>query len=90
MVNSISIGELRAQLSEVVERVHKNSDCCVVTHHGKPKVVMMNIDDYEGLMETIEIMSDKKLVRGLRQAEKEMKAGKGVPLEEVHKRLEIL
>lgn len=90
MVNFISIRELRPKLSEVIDRVHDRFDRYVITRHGKPEVVMMSMDDYEGLLETLEIMSDKKLVRELRQAEKEMKSGKGVPLEEVNKRLGLL
>ena len=90
MVNFISIRELRPKLSEVIDRIHDRFDRYVITRHGQPEVVMMSLDDYEGLMETLEIMSDKKLVRRLKQAEKDMKAGKGVPLEEVHKRLGIV
>ena len=90
MVNFISIRELRPKLSDVVDRVHSKFDRYIITRHGKPEVMMMSMDDYEGLMETLEIMSDKKLVRRLKQAEKEMKAGKGVPLEVVNKRLGLL
>ena len=90
MVNFISIRELRPKLADVINKVHNKFDRYVITRRGKPEVIMMSIDDYEGLIEALEIQSDKSLMRRLRKAEKEIKAGKGVSLEEVHKKLGII
>ncbi len=88
MVTTISIRELRPKLSKVIDNIHKNFDRYVITKRGKPEVVMMSVDDYEGLMETLEIESDPALVKRLRKAVREMKQGKGVPYEEVIRRIE--
>ena len=58
MVNTISVRELRPTLSKVIDNIHKKFDRYVITKRGKPEVVMMSIDDYEGLLETLEIESD--------------------------------
>jgi PHD/YefM family antitoxin component YafN of YafNO toxin-antitoxin module len=46
----------------------------------------MCIDDYEGWLETLEIMSDKKAMQDIKKARKELKQGKLYTFEEVFKR----
>jgi prevent-host-death family protein len=90
MVNTISVRELRPKLSQVIDNIHKRFDRYVITRRGKPEVVMMSIDDYEGLLETLEIESDPELMADIRQAEEDMKNGKGKSLEQIHKELGIV
>jgi len=90
MVNTISIRELRPKLSKVIDNIHKKFDRYVITRRGKPEVVMMSIDDYEGLLETLEIESDPELMKRLKKAEEDMKKGKGKSLEQIHKELGIV
>lgn len=87
MVNTISLKALRPELPEVIKGIDEKFNRYVVTKHGKPVVVMMSMDDYEGLLETIEILSDKQTVRRIKKAESEFKAGKGISLEALKKRL---
>jgi antitoxin YefM len=90
MVNTISVRELRLTLSKVIDNIHKKFNRYVITRRGKPEVVMMSIGDYEGLLETLEIESDSELMADIRQAEEEMKKGKGKSLEQIHKELGIV
>jgi len=90
MVNTISVRELRPKLSKVIDDIHKKFDRYVITRRGKPEVVMMSIDDYEGLLETLEIESDPELMKRLKKAEEDMKKGKGKTLEQIHKELGIV
>ncbi len=90
MVNTISVRELRPTLSKVIDNIHKKFDRYVITRRGKPEVIMMSIDDYEGLLETLEIESDPDLMKRLKQAEEDMKKGKGKSLEQIHKELGIV
>ena len=90
MVNTISVRELRPQLSKVIDNIHKKFDRYVITRRGKPEVIMMSMDDYEGLLETLEIESDPELMADIRQAQKDMKNGKGKSLEQIHKELGIV
>jgi len=43
----------------------------------------MSIAEYESLLETLEILSDPELIRAIQLSEKELKAGKFVPLEKL-------
>lgn len=90
MIKSISVRELRPNISKVMSDIHERFDRYLVSRRGKPQAVMMSIEDYESLLETIDIESDKKLMQRLKKADKEMSQGKGKTLEQLHKELRFV
>lgn len=76
MVNTVSLKELRPELPKIIEKIDGKLDRYVVTKRGKPVVVMLSIDDYESLMETLDILADPEAMAGLREGEKDIKKGK--------------
>jgi PHD/YefM family antitoxin component YafN of YafNO toxin-antitoxin module len=47
-----------------------------LTRNGEPVGVMMTLARYEALMETIEILGDKEIMRALEASTKDFKSGK--------------
>lgn len=90
MVNMITLKELRPELPAVIKDIDSKLDRYIVTRRGRPVAIMMSPDDYEGLLETIEILSDKESVRRIKQAKREIKEGKTISLEELRQRIEKL
>ena len=88
MVNMISLKELRPELPEVINDIDTKLDRYIVTKRGKPVAVMMSVDDYEGLLETLEILSDKEAVARIKKAKAEVKQGKTVSLESLRRKIE--
>jgi antitoxin YefM len=88
MVNTISLKELRPELPAVIGRIGERLDRYIVTRRGKPVCVMMSVEDYEAIVETLDILSDPKLAARIRKSERELKAGKGVSWETLKKELE--
>lgn len=88
MVNTITLKELRPDLPAVIKGLDNKLDRYIVTKRGRPVAVIMNPDDYEGLLETIEILSDKEAVKRIRKAKKEIKEGKTISLEALRKKIE--
>lgn len=80
---TISLTELRPRLSELVERAHREFERFVITRHGRAEAVLMAADELEGLLETIEILSDEALVKRLVEAEEELGAGGGHSLDDL-------
>lgn len=74
------LADVKNRLSEVVDRLEREHGRVVITKHGRPAAVVMNIEDLEGLEETLDILSDPKLMRSIRKAEAEIAAGKAEPL----------
>lgn len=87
MVNTVTLKELRPALPKVVNRIDGRLDRYVITKHGKPVVVMLSMDDYESLMETLDILADPKAMKGLHQGEEDIKKGKTRSWREIKKSL---
>ncbi len=78
-------------MPSVVRDAATTSARYVVTRRGKPEAVILSIEDYESLMETLEIERDTVLVRRLRKAEAEFKKGKkGRTLQEIDRELGLV
>jgi len=88
MVNTITLKALRPELPAVIRDIDIKLDRYIVTKRGRPVAVMMGVDDYEGVMETMEILSDKALMKRIKKAQRQIEEGKTVSLEELRKKLE--
>ncbi|MBU1148378.1 MAG: type II toxin-antitoxin system Phd/YefM family antitoxin [Candidatus Omnitrophica bacterium] len=88
MVNTITLKELRPELPEVIKHIDDRLDRYIVTKRGKPIAIMMSPDDYEGLLETIQILSNKDTARRIRKAKKEIKEGKTISLAKLRQKIE--
>jgi len=88
MTRTITLKALRPGLPKVADTVAAKFDRFIVTKRGRPVMVLMNPEDFEGLLETIEILSDRSAIKRIRQARKEAQAGKTVSLEDLRRRLE--
>lgn len=83
----ISLTELRPRLSELVERARARFERFVITRHGKAEAVLLSAEEFDGLLETLEILADEEAVRELAEAEAELEAGAGHDLGEVRRQL---
>lgn len=48
---TVSIGEVKRDISELVNRVAYGGERIVLTSRGKPKAVLINVEDYRQLQE---------------------------------------
>ena len=87
--STLTVSYARTNLYDMLEEVQKYLRRFIITHHGKPQAVLMPIADLESWEETLDIMSNKKLMADIRQSEKERKAGKVYPLKQVLEELGI-
>ncbi|MFC1679593.1 type II toxin-antitoxin system Phd/YefM family antitoxin [Elusimicrobiota bacterium] len=87
MTRHISIKELRPNLPKIMDAVDKRLDRYVVTKRGKPVAVVLSPDDFEGLLETLDILEDKAGLKRLRKAKRELSEGKTRSLDEIRRSL---
>lgn len=80
---TVSLTELRPRLSELVDRAHDHFDRFLITRRGRTEAVLLSSEEFEGLLETLDILSDQGLVRQLVEADRELSGGGGHSLEEV-------
>jgi antitoxin YefM len=69
------LADVKNRLSEVVDRLEREHGRVVITKYGRPAAVVISVEDLEGLEETLDILSDPKLMRRIRKAEAEVDAG---------------
>lgn len=64
-----SLRTVRDRLSEFVDRVQREHERVTITRNGTPAAVLISPDDLQALEETLEILSDRKAVQALHEAE---------------------
>ncbi|MFH0939814.1 MAG: type II toxin-antitoxin system Phd/YefM family antitoxin [Planctomycetota bacterium] len=84
----ITLKDLRPNLPKVANAVAAKFDRYIITKRGRPVMMLINPEDYDGLIETIDILSDRSALKRIRKARKEAKLGKTITLEYLRHRLE--
>lgn len=88
MTRIISLKELRPELPKIANAVAEKLDRYIVTKRGRPVMMLINPEDFDGLIETIEILQDRSALKRIRKARKEAKTGETISLEALRHRLE--
>jgi len=88
-METLPLAAVKAKLSEVVDRVEREQDRVTITRNGRPVAMIVGMDDIDGLEETLEILSDKRLMRKIRAGMAAVEKGDTIPLEDVKKRLKV-
>ncbi|MBI3070582.1 MAG: type II toxin-antitoxin system Phd/YefM family antitoxin [Deltaproteobacteria bacterium] len=84
MAKTLPLSEVKTRLPELVKGVDEREEEVVVTKNGRPAAIIVNIQEYERLKETLEILSDPDLMKQIRKSEAFYRAGKaGLTFEDV-------
>jgi prevent-host-death family protein len=71
-MNTAPLTEVRDNLREVVDTVVSTGSEFVITRHGKPVAVILGFEEYESLVETLNILSDDDTMSAISEAESEV------------------
>jgi len=74
----LPVAEARDQLSQLVSEAETFRERFQISRNGRPAAVLPGQDDYDALLETLDIMADADLMADLKQALAEDRAGEGV------------
>lgn len=89
MIQTLPITKAREELTKLVNKANKTLDEYVITVSGVPRAVLISSAEYESWKETNEILSDKKLMKAIRQGEEDMKKGRYITLDQLKKELKL-
>lgn len=81
MEKIIPISDLQTRAKKIVESVKQTRDPVVITQRGRPAALLVNYEDYEGMIATLDEMSQPDWRERLTETERDSKAGKGIELE---------
>jgi antitoxin YefM len=79
----IPISKAKSELLEIIRRLENVEDAVAVTKNGVPAAVILSMEKYRGLLETLDILSDEKAMKSLRTSLRQARKGKWVKYDEV-------
>jgi antitoxin YefM len=95
MAKTLPLSEVKTRLPELVAGVEEREEEVVVTKNGRPAAVLVNVQEYARLKETLDVLSDPDVMQQIAESRTFYKAGKkglsfedvfGEPLSPVNKR----
>lgn len=84
--DTLPLAEIKARLSEIVDRVERHHERITLTRNGRPAAVMISPDDLEALEDTLELLADPRAVAEIERAREEIERGEGLSGEELRSR----
>ncbi len=79
---TLSATEAKRRLLELLRNADERGEEVLITRRGEPTAVILPHDEYERLVETLEVLSDLELVKKIRRGLAEARSGATVSLEE--------
>jgi prevent-host-death family protein len=87
VAKTVPFTDARTHLTELLDEIEQVHEHIVITRNGRPAAVVMSSAEYESLLETLEVLSDKELMAALAESDKDIAAGRVIPWEEVKRDL---
>lgn len=78
MTEHYSLAHAKAHLSEIIDEVEATQEHVIITRRGLPTAVVLGMDDYESIMETLDLLATPGAMEEIRQAEVDIAAGRYV------------
>ncbi len=72
----LPVTKVKRNLLDILKNMEKEEETIALTKNGEPIGVMMSLSRYEGLLETIEVLSDRKIITALHASKKDFKEGR--------------
>jgi antitoxin YefM len=86
MSETLPLAEIKAHLSEIVDRVEAHHDRITLTRNGRPAAVLLSPEDLEALEDTLELLADPAARGEIERARKEIAGGQGIGADELRAR----
>ncbi len=62
----LPLSEVKTRFSELIDVVERMDEEITITRNGKPIAIIVSMDEYEGLKETVEILRDSEFMKEIR------------------------
>lgn len=75
-MTTLSVADARANFSKLVESAASTHERFEVTKNGARVAVLLGADDYDSLIETLEILGDPDVMAKIHEGERDIAAGR--------------
>jgi antitoxin YefM len=74
----IPVTKAKAEFLDLIRKIEASDDAIAITKNGVPEAVIISMKKFQGLIETMEILSDENAMKSIRKSIKEATRGKWV------------
>ena len=85
---TVSLSEAKAHLARLIKELEQIGEPIVITRSGDPAGVLLPLDEYQGLLETLEILADEELAAAVRAGLEDVETGRVLEHDEVWRDLD--
>jgi antitoxin YefM len=78
----IPVTKAKIAFLDIIRKIEGSNDAIAITKNGVPEAVLLSMNKFEGLMETLEILSDEKAMKSIRKSIREARDGKWLDFDE--------
>ena len=82
-MTTLSVAAARAQFSKLVESASTTHERFEVTRNGSRAAVLLGADDYDALLEMVDILADSETVAAIRAGLEDLETGHSASADEV-------
>ncbi len=79
----IPVTKAKSDLLALIRKIKSSDDAIAITKNGVPEAVLISMEKFEGLLETLDILSDEKTMKSLRKSIREADKGMWLDFAEV-------
>ncbi len=79
----IPVTKAKTKLLDIIRKIESSDNTVAITKNGVPEAVLLSMNKFEGLVETLEILSDEKVMKSIRKSIREAHEGKWVDYDKV-------
>ena len=70
-------------LLDLVRKIKVSDDAIAITKNGVPEVVLISMKKFQGILETLDILSDEKAMASIRTSIRQAKKGMWIDFDKV-------
>jgi antitoxin YefM len=79
----IPVTKAKSSFLDIIRRIEGSEDAIAITKNGVPEAVLLSMKKFEGLLETLDILSDEKAMKSIKKSIKDAQQGKWLDFDEV-------
>jgi len=79
----VPVTKAKTNFLDMVRKIKDSDDVIAITKNGIPEAVLISMDRFDGLLETLEILSDETAMKSIRKSIQEADKGMWLDYDEV-------
>ncbi len=84
-MRDVNVTEAKNRLTKLVKEVETTTTSYNILRNGHKAAILLSAEEYESLLDTVEVLADRKLMKQLVQSAKEFARGQGISFSKIRR-----